>query len=111
VIIDGAGKNINTTSQFFAGGECYGISTLVVGGDSAQTLVFAFPQGLNVMYQDVVYIDASQSEPVGYGKGGKLKSAFHFPTTPATATSMDLPMLHVCGAKAPLFRCDVHWHG
>ena len=52
------------------------------------------------MYQEVIYIDASQSESVSYGKGGKLKSAFHFPTTPATATSMNLPMLRVFGAKA-----------
>jgi hypothetical protein len=59
-----------------------------------------FAQGLNVVYQEVVYIDASESESVGYGKGGKLKSAFHFPTTPATATSMNLPMLGVLGAKA-----------
>jgi hypothetical protein len=46
VIIGCAGKNINSTLQLFMGGECYGLSTLVVCGDLVRTYLFAFPQGL-----------------------------------------------------------------
>jgi hypothetical protein len=42
------------------------------------------PQGLNVVSQEVVYIARLFSDG-GYGKGEKLKGAFHFPTTPAIA--------------------------
>jgi hypothetical protein len=42
------------------------------------------------MSQDVVDIEAALSEMQGYGKDGKLKNAFYFPTTPATASGIDL---------------------
>jgi hypothetical protein len=58
------------------------------------------------VYQDVVYIEPVHSIMEGYGKGGKLKRAFHFPTTPATATAtgLNLLTLGVSGAKAPIRR-------
>jgi hypothetical protein len=39
--------------------------------------------------QDVITFGVPISEEKGYGKGGKLKSAFHFSTPPAAATSID----------------------
>jgi hypothetical protein len=39
--------------------------------------------------QDVITLGVPISKEKGYGKGGNLKSAFHFPTTPAAATSID----------------------
>ena len=62
------------------------------------------PSGLNVVYQDVVYIEPGHSIVEGYGKGGKLKRAFRFPTTPATATGLNLLTLGVSGAQAPILR-------
>jgi hypothetical protein len=47
---------------------------------------------------------------MGYGKGGKLKDAFHFPTTPTAATSIELAEFQFVpagvralpGAEAPI---------
>ena len=39
----------------------------------------------------------------GLWKRWKAKDAFHFPTTPATATGLNLLTLRVPGAKAPSF--------
>jgi hypothetical protein len=58
-------------------------------------------QGLNVLSQEVVYIGPGGSALEGYGKDGKLKSAFHFPTTHATAAVVNLNTLNTSGAKAP----------
>ena len=55
------------------------------------------PQELNVVYQDVVYIELIHSEVEGYGKDGKLENAFHFPTTPAAATGLNLLTLCISG--------------
>jgi hypothetical protein len=57
----------------------------------------SLPQGLNVVSQDVVYIRLMRSNEEGYGKDGKLKNAFHFPTTSAAATGMNLLTLHMPG--------------
>ena len=42
----------------------------------------------------------SEPEATGYGKDGKLKNAFHFPTTPATAAGINRLKLRISGAKA-----------
>jgi hypothetical protein len=61
------------------------------------------PQELNVVYQDVVYIELIHSEVEGYGKDGKLENAFHFPTTPAAATGFQsFDIAHLPGAKAAI---------
>jgi hypothetical protein len=52
---------------------------------------------LNVVSQDIVYIGFVSWQEDGYGKVEPLKSAFHFHTTPATATSMILLMLRISG--------------
>jgi hypothetical protein len=36
--------------------------------------------------QDIVSIEQAGVEEAGYGKDGKLKNAFHFPTTAAAAS-------------------------
>ena len=57
----------------------------------------AFTQGLNVVSQDVVYNALGGWQQTGYGKYGKLRSAFHFPTTATAATGMSLLTLDLLG--------------
>jgi hypothetical protein len=61
-----------------------------LAGEKGANSVRNVPQGLNVVYQDFVYIEPVHSIVEGYGKGGKLKRAFHFPTNPATAAGLNL---------------------
>ena len=65
-------------------------------------------EGLSVECQHVVPTGSPRWEEAGYGKDGKLKNAFLFPTTPAAATEMyptetgSVPAQasHPAGAKA-----------